>query len=49
METSILSTFAGTVKEVLVKEGDKVQPDDLLVVFESIDDSDFKLHVNDLL
>ena len=49
METSILSTFAGTVKDVLVKEGDKVQPDDLLVVFESIDENEFKLHVNDLL
>ena len=49
METSILSTFAGTVKDVLVKEGDKVQPDDLLVVFESIDENEFKLHANDLL
>ena len=37
METSILSTFAGTVKEVLVKEGEKVQPDDLLIVFDSMD------------
>ena len=32
-----------------VKEGDKVQPDDLLVVFESIDENEFKLHANDLL
>ncbi len=34
METSILATFEGIVKDVLVKEGDKVLPDDLLVVIE---------------
>ena len=43
------SSIPGTVGKVLVKEGDKVQPDDLLVVFESIDENEFKLHVNDLL
>lgn len=34
METSILSTTSGIVKEVLVKEGDKVAIEDLLITFE---------------
>jgi len=34
METSILASTAGIVKEVLVKEGDKVAIDDLLISFE---------------
>ncbi|MCI1931223.1 MAG: pyruvate carboxylase, partial [Clostridia bacterium] len=34
LETSILSTIDGIVKEVLVKEGDKVAIEDLLIVFE---------------
>jgi pyruvate carboxylase len=34
LETSILSTIDGIVKEVLVKEGDKVAVEDLLIVFE---------------